>query len=197
MTPEITAILITAVVGLFNLLVGAMLGFLFSVAGTYLAHRFQLKRDRQTRAWQLEDKKQELGLSVLAGNLGRARQFADLYLDAANRIVAYQLQLIAARDPDVARPFFVEIAPVLKRITGEQVGILSTKDTPLQTCADAMIGLYIAENEQAVSLADRVTKADIDPKAETRRISAFLTQMGKLRAQLHKRIDELAVLPLV
>ncbi len=59
MSQETINLIITSSVNIFTLICGAFIGIIASILTVIITHRYQKERDKQTRKWELEDRKRE------------------------------------------------------------------------------------------------------------------------------------------
>ena len=92
MPPEIQTTVI-------NLIIGAIIGFVFSTLSVFVAHKLQLQRDTQARKWQKEDEQRNIKREIYKKRAIDAESFIESIYAISGKIAELEYKIIEKDEP--------------------------------------------------------------------------------------------------
>ena len=92
MPPEIQTTVI-------NLIIGAIIGFVFSTLSVFVAHKLQLQRDTQARKWQKEDEQRNIKREIYKKRAIDAESFIESIYASSGKIAELEYKIIEKDEP--------------------------------------------------------------------------------------------------
>ncbi|MFH1524014.1 MAG: hypothetical protein ABIF04_03540 [Chloroflexota bacterium] len=173
-----------------NLLIGTGIGFLLSIVGTFFAHILEMRRNRQTRTWSLEDRNYE----VRVQRKSKVEDYVNLLLEIASRIM--NMSKAAFRVPPDATSFSkeqFEIDELFKQGLQLASNNVVFKDTQLSNDL-SQIHALVGKEFTRVSLLFVNAKQSVprDLQQELATLDVFYKQVKEIHSRIIQKLDEIA-----
>lgn len=172
-------------------LFAAGIAILSSLGIAIVGYLYQIHRDKEHRKWQLEDKKYQRRLDVLAVRLKEAEDFTNKWSNMADLIFKNQQSLLISQQEN--SNFDQELTLLLTSTNITQSSLLNLYDDELTNLSTELLNSVIEEHKNIMSIKRKInTNEEFDRIAEGKRGFEAISKIRNLRKKIIQRIDHLA-----
>lgn len=178
-----------------DILFGAGIALISSLALAILGYLYQANRDEQQRKWQIEDRNYQRELEILTNRLKQAEEYLNDQYVLAQKIWVFEIKLFTK--PNKNSSLENEgIDSLLTEIANKEAYLQNLNDEKMIKLNKIFTDYVMGEMAIAARLNNDIKKGKTlkYSKKERNRINDFFIKASEIRRQMIKRIDQLGKL---